>query len=174
MPHSPGETVTSLLSGREYLDTLRDDRHVYIYGERVADVTTHTAFRNSARSIARLYDALHDPAQRDVLTVVDREGLRTHRFFTSSYSAEELLAARDAIAHWSRFSYGFMGRTPDYKAAFMATLGSNPEFYAPYADNARAIALYESFGFEREGLYRAYAWRNGAYVDSLAMARLRL
>jgi putative acetyltransferase len=43
-----------------------------------------------------------------------------------------------------------------------------------YADNTRAIALYERFGFEREGRYRAYAWRNGAYVDSIAMARLRL
>ena len=43
-----------------------------------------------------------------------------------------------------------------------------------YADNARAIALYERFSFEREGLRRAYAWRNGDYVDSLAMARLRL
>jgi putative acetyltransferase len=43
-----------------------------------------------------------------------------------------------------------------------------------YADNPRAIALYERFGFEREGLMRAYAWRDGEYVDSLAMARLRL
>ena len=43
-----------------------------------------------------------------------------------------------------------------------------------YADNARAIALYQRFGFEREGLMRAYAWRNGRHVDALSMARLRL
>ncbi len=28
------------------------------------DVTEHPAFRNSARSVARLYDALHDPKTR--------------------------------------------------------------------------------------------------------------
>jgi putative acetyltransferase len=43
-----------------------------------------------------------------------------------------------------------------------------------YADNARAIGLYERFGFEREGLLRAHAWRAGAYADVLTMARLRL
>jgi putative acetyltransferase len=40
-----------------------------------------------------------------------------------------------------------------------------------YADNARAIALYRNFGFEMEGTYRAYAFRNGVYVDTHAMAR---
>src|SRR5262249_20482716 len=55
------------LTGAEYLDSLRDDREIWIYGERVKDVTTHPAFRNSARSVARLYDALHDPAHRAVL-----------------------------------------------------------------------------------------------------------
>ena len=55
-------------TGKEYLESLRDEREVYIYGERVNDVTTHPAFRNAARSIARLYDSLHDPKHKDVLT----------------------------------------------------------------------------------------------------------
>lgn len=42
-----------------------------------------------------------------------------------------------------------------------------------WTDNARAIALYERFGFEREGVFRQYAWRDGAYADALSMARLR-
>jgi putative acetyltransferase len=41
-----------------------------------------------------------------------------------------------------------------------------------YPDNERAIALYRSFGFELEGRQRAWALRDGEYVDSLMMARL--
>jgi 4-hydroxyphenylacetate 3-monooxygenase len=40
-------------TGSEYVQTLRDGREVYIDGERIADVTTHPALRNSVRSIAR-------------------------------------------------------------------------------------------------------------------------
>jgi putative acetyltransferase len=41
-----------------------------------------------------------------------------------------------------------------------------------YSDNVRAIGLYRKFGFELEGTHRAYALRDGQYVDSLSMARL--
>jgi 4-hydroxyphenylacetate 3-monooxygenase len=138
-----GAEINYLMTGAEYLESLRDARQVYIYGERVKDVTTHPAFRNAARSIMRLYDTLHNPAQRDLLTTVDDYGIRTHKFFAPSKSAQELLAARDAIAAWARLSYGFMGRTPEYKAAFMASLGANPEFYAPFGEHA--LNWYKKF-----------------------------
>lgn len=42
-----------------------------------------------------------------------------------------------------------------------------------YTDNEPAIHLYERFGFEREGILRQHAFRDGRYVDSYTMARLR-
>ncbi|WP_064705580.1 GNAT family N-acetyltransferase [Rhizobium bangladeshense] len=42
-----------------------------------------------------------------------------------------------------------------------------------YADNEAATALYEKFGFEKEGLLRSFAYRAGRYVDAYTMARLR-
>jgi 4-hydroxyphenylacetate 3-monooxygenase len=127
------------MNGAEYIESLRDDREIYLYGDRVKDVTTHPAFHNPVRMTARLYDALHDPATRDVLTTRTDAGPGgyTHRFFTTPHSVEDLVADQQAIAKWARMSYGWMGRSPDYKAAFLGTLGANAEFYEPFADNAR-------------------------------------
>ena len=131
------------LTGAEYLESLRDGRRVFVYGEQVPDVTAHPAFRNMARTIARMYDALHDPERRDVLTrpTDTGSGGRTHKFFVPGRSAADLLEARDAIAAWARIGYGFVSRSPDYKASFVAALGANPEFFAPYEDNA--LRLYQ-------------------------------
>ena len=127
------------LTGAEYLDSLRGPREIWIYGEQVQDLTTHPAFRNAARMVARLYDALHDPARQAVLTCPTDTGSGgyTHKFFRAPTSADDLIGARDAIAAWARMTYGWMGRSPDYKAAFLATLGANADFYEPYQDNAR-------------------------------------
>lgn len=42
-----------------------------------------------------------------------------------------------------------------------------------FADNEAAIRLYEKNGFRIEGKHEKYAFRNGEFVDSLAMARLK-
>jgi len=41
-------------------------------------------------------------------------------------------------------------------------------------DDARAIALYQHFGFQQEGVVRQDVLHSGGYVDSVLMARLRL
>jgi L-phenylalanine/L-methionine N-acetyltransferase len=41
-----------------------------------------------------------------------------------------------------------------------------------HADNERAQALYRRMGFVEEGRMRAYALKDGRYVDALSMARL--
>jgi 4-hydroxyphenylacetate 3-monooxygenase len=116
--------VTRPMTGDEYIESLRDGREVWIYGNRVKDVTTHPAFRNPVRMVARLYDALYDPEKKDVLTTETDTGSGgfTHSFFRASRNAEDLVKDRDAIAEWARMTYGWMGRSPDYKAAFLGTL----------------------------------------------------
>lgn len=126
-------------NGNEYLEGLRDGREVWIYGERVKDVTTHPAFRNSARSVARLYDLLYDPAAAPVVTTPTDTGNGgiTHPFYKVARTRDDLRASRDAIELWQQSGYGMMGRTPEYKASLITALGGEPEFLGEYADNAR-------------------------------------
>jgi len=49
-------------TGEDYRAGLRDGREVWIDGERVADVTTHPAFRPIVDAKARMYDLAHDEA----------------------------------------------------------------------------------------------------------------
>ena len=138
-PKSASGAVTLPYTGQEFLDSLDDGREIWIYGERVKKITQHPAFQNTARMIARLYDALHEDHKsgRNVLTCPTEWGGFTHRYFIAPRTVEEQVASRNAIAEWARVTYGWLGRSPDYKAAFLGTLGANAEFYAPYQANAR-------------------------------------
>ncbi len=132
------DTLTRPMTGAEYLESLRDNREVWIYGERVKDVTTHPAFRNTARMTARLYDAMHAPDTREVLMCkTDSGNGYTQKYFKPAKNQAEMIGSRDAIAAWQRLSYGWLGRSPDYKAAFLAGLDVNADFYDPYQENAR-------------------------------------
>lgn len=134
-----GQRSTRPLTGAEYIESLHDGREIYLYGEQVKDVTTHPAFVNPVRMTARLYDSLHDPVQsKEIVAPADTGSAGfTHRFFTTPHSVDDLVADQRAIAAWARMTYGWMGRSPDYKASFLGTLGANAEFYEPFAGNAR-------------------------------------
>src|SRR5947209_19295819 len=105
---------TRPLTGAEFLESVRDGREIWIYGERVKDVTTHPAFRNTVRMLARLYEALHD--QRKSIICADTDtgsGGDTHKFFQASCNTAEMVPARDAVAESGRLPYGSDGSSPD-------------------------------------------------------------
>ena len=144
-PETTGKVRASKpMTGDEFLESLRDGREIYIYGDRVKDVTTHPAFRNTARMLARLYNALHDPKHKDKLLVPTDTGNggMTHAYFKCPKNVEESVAGRDAIAEWAKLGYGWLGRAPDYKAAFLGTLGANSDFYDPWQENAKRWYRY--------------------------------
>ena len=127
---------TNAYTGKEYLESLQDDREIWINGERVKNVTTHPAFRNSARSVARWYDRFHKNMHRIGIPTDTGSGNLTHPFFVGSKTTEDLVKAKDAIMDLQQVSYGWMGRSPDYKAAFLGTLGASQGFYGEYSKNA--------------------------------------
>lgn len=134
------ETFSSLPpTAADYLESLRDGRDVWIFGERVKDVTTHPAFRNSTRSLARLYNAMHESGSKERLLVPTDTGNggQTHAFFRVPRSHDDLRRGREAVKCWQELVFGWMGRTPDYKAALITGIGANPEYFGEYADNVR-------------------------------------
>src|SRR5690242_21668594 len=71
-PAGATATRTRPFTSEESFESLRDGREIWIYGERVKDVTTHPAFRNTVRMLGRLYDALHDQRKSVLCTETDR------------------------------------------------------------------------------------------------------
>src|SRR5207248_3499656 len=106
-------------TGKEFLDSLDDGREVWIYGERVKNIADHPAFRNTARMIARLYDALHrEHAEgKGVLTCPTEWGGFTHRYFVAPRTAEELVSGPDPIVAWARLSWCCPGPSAGSHAA---------------------------------------------------------
>jgi 4-hydroxyphenylacetate 3-monooxygenase len=87
-----------LRTGDDYRDSLRDGRAVWIEGERVEDVPSHPAFRPIVDARARIYDLAHEPALREILTLVDpasgERRLVAHRL---PRTAEDWQAKRTAV-----------------------------------------------------------------------------
>ncbi|WP_328536595.1 4-hydroxyphenylacetate 3-hydroxylase family protein [Streptomyces sp. NBC_00344] len=142
-------------SGQEYIESLRDGREVWIDGERVKDVTAHPAFRNTAASIAGLYDLAHDSAHSAELT---HEGV--HRAYLIPRSHQDLVARRTAYKVWAEASYGFLGRTPDYMAGGAAGFAAAPQLFTTDTFDGAANVLAYHRRLAQGDLYPAFTITN--------------
>jgi 4-hydroxyphenylacetate 3-monooxygenase len=149
--------ASSLRTGAEYLRSLNDGRQVFIDGERVADVSRHTAFREAARSVARLYDIAAAPENRELMTFTSpKTGAPVLRAFQIPKTHADLRARRLFHEKWAEATFGLMGRTPDHVGSFFCGYAAVPSVFAAggqqYADNV--VRFYERM--RDEHLYVSY------------------
>jgi 4-hydroxyphenylacetate 3-monooxygenase len=141
-----------LKTGAQHLASLRDGRVVYIGGERVDDVTTHPAFRNGAKSIAAIFDAKADPANRDILTF-EEDGRRYSGYFLRARGREDLAFRHRVHRTIADLSYGMFGRSPDHVSSFVTGMTLKPEVFGRFADNL--LAYYRHM--RENDIYAVYA-----------------
>jgi putative acetyltransferase len=137
--------------------------------------TLQVPYTDEAIWAARLADSLA-PGKADLLLVAERDGavLGSAGLHPVGSSARRRHAMMLGItvasaAQGQGVGSALMGALCDYADRWAQVLRLE---LTVFVDNQRAIGLYRKFGFEVEGTHRAYALRNGAYCDVLAMARL--
>ena len=117
-----------LLTGQEFLESIRDGRRVYVGSELVEDVTTHPAFRNAARSFAMIYDRKRARENRDVMTF-EEDGDVFSSYFLLPRTCEDLQRRFETHRRIASWTHGLMGRAPDNFPSYVSGLVMDPAMF---------------------------------------------
>jgi 4-hydroxyphenylacetate 3-monooxygenase len=148
-------------SGKQYLESLRDGRKVFLDGELITDVVDHPAYRNAVRSTAALYDYQASPENLDMMTFESpTSGERVNRSWQLPRSYEELVTRRKAMERWAERTFGYMGRSPDHVASSLAGMMMRLDLFRAHGE-ARANALVNYYQYVRDNdLFVTYVITN--------------
>ena len=108
-------------TGDEYRDSVRGTRDVYVNGEKVKDVTTHSQFQPLVDIRARIYDMQHETEHRDVMTV-EQDGERNALGNALPYTQDDWWAKRRATDHMMNEIGGVVTRVGDETVGEMWSL----------------------------------------------------
>ena len=120
-------------------------REVWHAGRRIEDVTAHSGFTGTIKTLADLYDKQHTSEYREVMTL-EHEGERLSCGYLAPKNAEQLAQKRRNIEFWAQQTFGQMGRYPDFCAQLVVGLFDWAHVIEKYdkrwADNARNYYLH--------------------------------
>ncbi|MFM1813310.1 MAG: hypothetical protein RLZ98_5 [Pseudomonadota bacterium] len=144
-----------LRTGKDYLESLNDGRKVYVGKELIEDVTTHPAFRNTARSFARIYDLKRAPENVETMSY-EEAGERYSAWYLLAKSKDDLRQRAETHRRVAKWSYGLMGRSPDHVSTFVTGMRMMPELFAgsrpEFADNL--VSYYDHL--RRNDIFACY------------------
>jgi len=99
----------ALKTVEQYLESIRDDREVYLDGRKVADVTRDPVLKKMAAYAATDYAIAQDPRYQGLTTEILPDGERVHFVFVPPKSPEDLMRRREIIKLVARTCLGKPG-----------------------------------------------------------------
>lgn len=131
-------------TGKEYVDSLRDGRHLYIDGELVQDVTEYQPIKGVIDTIAAVYDQQHDKQYHDLLTFQSpTSGQRVSKTYLEAHTAEEFRELAACFHARTLSTYGLMGRLTDFMSGYLMDQASGLRALGKTEAAARAQRLVE-------------------------------
>jgi 4-hydroxyphenylacetate 3-monooxygenase len=110
----------AIKTGRDYIENLRDDRAVYVNGDRVEDVTQYVPFQGIIREIGAHYDRAHEPPYQSRMTYRSPlDDAPVSNSFRLTRTWQEMENRVDGETLRADATYGLMGRLPDFMNAFV-------------------------------------------------------
>ncbi|HLI46623.1 MAG TPA: 4-hydroxyphenylacetate 3-hydroxylase N-terminal domain-containing protein, partial [Geobacterales bacterium] len=136
-------------TGTRFLEEMDSKKREIWYGDEkiTYNITKHPVFRGIAQSLAELYDLQHKPELMDVMTYVSPlSGERVGMSFLQPKTKEDLAKRTMMMKIWADYSFGLLGRTPDYLNSALMAMASAAEFFGKgkidFAENIRRYYEY--------------------------------
>jgi 4-hydroxyphenylacetate 3-monooxygenase oxygenase component len=128
-------------TGRQYLDELgRDEREIWLGGERITNPLDHPLLASGAESIARVFDLQHEHPDEMLMPSPD-DGSLVNVTHVIPRSKEDLERRRRAIEITAGATAGMMGRTPDYLNVTFACFAGRSDVWARRGNEQGAANL---------------------------------
>jgi 4-hydroxyphenylacetate 3-monooxygenase len=110
-------------TGKQFLEGLRDDRQIWVDGERVKDVTTDRRFAGCARTLAELFDMQHERLE-EMTFPSPTTGKPVGLSFLEPRSAADLERRRRMVKAWMDHTCGMLGRSMDFMNCLVTGMAS--------------------------------------------------
>jgi 4-hydroxyphenylacetate 3-monooxygenase len=110
-------------TGKQFLEGLRDDRQIWVDGERVKDVTTDPRFEGCASTLAELFDIQHQRLE-DMTYLSPTTGKPVGLSFLEPRSVEDLRRRRQMVKVWMDRTCGMLGRSMDFMNCLLTGMAS--------------------------------------------------
>jgi aromatic ring hydroxylase len=134
----------AIKTGKQYTQSLRDGRRLYIDGKVVSDVTTYPPLQGVIATIAGLYDDQHDPALQKILTYASpSSGAPVSATYLEALSEPEFQHLAGCFHLRAKRTFGLMGRLTDFMSAFLVDTAVALRALGKHEAAARAQGLVE-------------------------------